>query len=192
MKILLVTVFAFLVFAQCPSQNADKELALKEKELELKEKELELKEKEKEKEDKKDEEKETKKKEEVKAKPEPKKSEAPKPKKSSGTKGCGITNRVQFKKGTSAQTFKCDLDTNSGNTKHRYTLQAEAGQDLTISFKSTDSNFDVTAPDGGGRVNGVKSAREQIPLNKDGKWIISVNLDSGSSFGDYTINFEIK
>ena len=47
MKILAVTFFAFLVFAQCPNQNS-KELELKEKELELKEKELELKSKEKE------------------------------------------------------------------------------------------------------------------------------------------------
>ncbi len=191
MKILLLAVFAFLVFAQCPNQTSDKELAIKEKELELKEKELELKEKEKE-EKEKEEKKEEKEKEEKPAPAPVKKAEPAKKKAPVGSKGCAITNNVRFKKGTSAQTFKCDLDTNTGNTKHRYKLRAEAGQDLTITFKSTDANYDVTAPDGAGRVNGVTSNREQIMLNKDGTWIIAVNLAPGSTFGDYTINFEIK
>ena len=45
MKILLVTIFALLVFGQCPSPNtsSEKELELKEKELALKEKEMEMK-----------------------------------------------------------------------------------------------------------------------------------------------------
>jgi hypothetical protein len=185
MKLLLITVLAFFVFAQCPSQDSSKELELKEKELALKEKELELAAKEKsgEKDDKKETAKE--------AAPE-KKAEPAAKKEPAGSSGCALTNRVRFKSGTSAQTFKCELATNNGNTKHRYTLDAEAGQDLTITFKSTDANYDVTAPDGAGRFNGLTSPREQIPLNKDGKWIVSVNLDPSASFGDYTINFEIR
>jgi hypothetical protein len=192
MKLLLITVLAFLVFAQSACQDSSKELELRQKELALKEKELDMKAKEKDNEDKKD--KDDKKevaKEKPTATPE-KKAEPTEKKEPAGSSGCGLTNLVRFKKGTSAQTFKCDLATNNGNTKHRYTLQAEAGQDLTITFKSTDASYDVTAPDGAGRFNGLTSPREQIPLNKDGKWIISVNLDPSVTFGDYTINFEIR
>lgn len=166
-----------LVFSQCPSQGSNKELELKEKELALKEKELELKNKQNQ--------------EKPAATPE-KQADPAKSSGTSGSKGCELTNRVRFAKGTSAQTFKCNLDTNTGNTKHRYTLAAEAGQDLTITFKSNDASYDVTAPDGGGRLNGITSNREQIALNKDGTWTIAVNLAPGSSFGDYTINFEIR
>lgn len=188
MKILLLTFFAMLVFAQCPNQSSEKELELKEKELALKEKELELKNKD----DESDKKEEKKKDEKPAATPEKKADPAKASSSSSDSKGCALTNRVRFAKGTSAQTFKCELDTNTGNTKHRYTLDAEAGQDLTITFKTTDANYDVTAPDGAGRLNGIYSTREQIQLNKDGRWVISVNLDPGSSFGDYTINFEIR
>ena len=188
MKILLVFFMSMLMFAQCGQQNTSKELELKEKELALKEKELELKEKEKTAEKEKAE-------PEKKAEPkteEKKKVEPPKKKKPVGSKGCNLRNQVVFKKGTSAQTFKCELDTNSGNTKHRYLLKAEAGQDLTISFTSNGASYDVTAPKGGGRVNGVTTARELVKLNEDGTWTISVNIDGSASFGSYTINFEIK
>lgn len=185
MKSLLITVLAFLVFAQTACQDSSKELELKQKELALKEKELDMKAKEKELDDKKQ-------KANDKPTATPEKEAEPTEKKTAGINGCNLTNPVRFKAGASAQTFKCELATNNGNTKHRYTLQAEAGQDLTITFKSTDANYDVTAPDGVGRVNGIVSPREQIQLNKDGKWIISVNLDPGATFGDYTINFEIR
>lgn len=144
--------------------------------------------KEKENEEKKDD-----KKEEKPAESAPDKSEPAKKKEPEGSKGCAVTTRVKFKRGTSAQTFKCELDTNTGNDKHRYTLYAEAGQDLVITFKSTDASYDVTAPDGGGRYNNIYSPRLPIKLDKDGKWTVAVNLDkSSSSYGSYTINFEIK
>lgn len=192
MKISILIFVAVFVFAQCPNPNSSKDLELKEKELALKEKELELKAKEKESEDDKKKEAAKEVKKEKPAEPAPKKKEPSKKKKPTGTKGCGLRNQVVFKKGTSAQTFKCDLATNSGNTKHRYLLKAEAGQDLTISFTPTGASYDVTAPKGGGRVNGVTSAREVVKLNEDGTWTISVNLDGSASFGSYTINFEIK
>lgn len=185
MKSLLITVLAFLVFAQTACQDSSKELELKQKELALKEKELDMKAKEKELEDKKQ-------KANDKPTATPEKEAEPAEKKTAGSNGCNLTNPVRFKTGASMQTFKCELATNNGNTKHRYTLQAEAGQDLTITFKSTDASYDVTAPDGAGRFNGLTSPREQIALNKDGKWTISVNLAPGATFGDYTINFEIR
>ena len=191
MKVLLLAVFAFLVFAQCPSQNSDKELELKEKELALKEKELELKSKEKDSDVVID---AAPKKAATKAEPAAeKKSDPPKSSSSSssGSKGCSLTNRVQFAKGTSAQTFKCSLDTNTGNTKHRYLLAAEAGQDLTITFNSTAASYEVVAPKGAGRF-GPFYGRESIPLTEDGTWIINVNITSGSSYSDYTVNYEIK
>lgn len=185
MKLLLITVLAFLVFAQIACQDSSKELELKQKELALKEKELDMKAKEKELDDKKQ-------KANDKPAATPEKEAEPTEKKTAGSSGCNLTNPVRFKSGTSMQTFKCELATNNGNTKHRYTLQAEAGQDLTITFKSTDASYDVTAPDGAGRFNGLTSPREQVALNKDGKWTISVNLDPSATFGDYTINFEIR
>jgi hypothetical protein len=186
MKLLLITVCAFLVFAQTSCQDSGKALELKEKELALKEKELEMKTKEKDKDDKKEVAKEK-----PTATPE-KKAEPTEKKESAGSKGCGLTNEVRFKAGTSAQTFKCELATNTGNTKHRYTLQAEAGQDLTVNFKSTDAVYDITAPDGAGRFNDLIDPTMHIPLDKNGKWIISVKLPPGQTFGDYTINFEIR
>ena len=194
MKVIVILFFSMLLFAQCPNQNSTKELELKEKELALKEKELELKVKETIAEKDADEKKE-KAESEKKAEPETekkKKAEPPKKKKPTGSKGCGLTNRIQFKKGTSASTFKCELDTNTGNTKHRYLLKAEAGQDLTISFNSTAATYSVIAPKGQGRINNMSSPRETVNLNEDGTWIINVNINRNTSFAPYTINFEIK
>lgn len=140
----------------------------------------------------KDKDKEAEKKKEEKPAATPEKSPDPPKSGASGSKGCSLTNNVRFAKGASAQTFKCELDTNTGNTKHRYVLDAQAGQDLTITFKSTDACYVVTEPNSGGRTTCFNSYREQIPLTKDGKWIVGVELVPGATFGDYTINFEIR
>ena len=191
MKIFAVVFFVALMFGACPNQNNSKELELKEKELELKAKELELKKKAEEKEEA---DKEVAKAEEAeKTAPASKPAATPKPKpKARGSKGCELRNQVVFNKGSSAKTFKCSLDTGTGNTRHRYLLKAEAGQDLTISFNSTGASYNVIAPKGGGRANGVTSAREVISLNEDGTWTVVVNINGGTSFSDYTVNFEIK
>jgi hypothetical protein len=183
MKLLLITILAFLVFAQTACQDSSKELELKQKELALKEKELDMKAKEKELNDKKQ-------KANDKPTATPEKEAEPTEKKTAGSNGCALTNPVRFKAGTSTQTFKCDLATNNGNTKHRYTLQAEAGQDLIITFKSTDASYDFTDPDGTRILDIITS--ETYQFHKNGQAVVSVNLAPGATFGDYTINFEIR
>lgn len=162
-----------------------KELELKEKELALKEKELELKQK------------SSKETEPVKAE-NTNKAETVKANDAAITKGCQPTNVVNFKKGTSGQTFKCQMSVKNG--QHKYTLDAKAGQIFNIQFETTETGSD---PDAFYKIvnpNGVlelenEEGNTEKQLDKTGKWTVTVDLNLSSTatnpWAEYTITFTI-
>ncbi|MBX7170895.1 MAG: hypothetical protein K1X72_08055 [Pyrinomonadaceae bacterium] len=166
-----------------------KELELKEKELALKEKELELKQKSS-KESNPVKAENTNKTETVKA------TETVKTNDSAITKGCQPTNAVNFKKGTSGQTFKCQMSGKNG--QHKYTLDAKAGQIFNIQFESNGAGtapyavYKIVNPDGVLETENEEGNTEK-QLDKTGKWTVTVDLSSSATnpSAEYTITFTI-
>ncbi len=160
-----------------------KELDLKEKELALKEKELELKQK-------------------SSKEPDPvtvantKKTETVKATDSPSTNGCQPTTAVNFKKGTSGQTFKCQMSGKSG--QHKYTLNANAGQMFYIQFEANGAGsapyavYNVVDPDGVSQIVDSEG-NSQGALDKTGKYTVTVDLSSSAKnpSAEYTITFKI-
>mgnify|MGYP000694633115 CR=1 FL=1 len=160
-----------------------KELDLKEKELALKEKELELKRK------------SSKEKDPVTA-ANTNKTETAKATDSPSIKGCQPTNVVNFKEGTSGQTFKCQMSGKNG--QHKYTLYAKAGQMFNIQFEANGAGtapyavYKVVNPDGVLETEN-QEASIQKQLDKTGKWTVTVDLSSSAAnpSAEYTITFTI-
>ena len=160
-----------------------KELELKEKELALKEKELELKQK------------SSKETEPIKAE-NTNKVETVKANDSAITKGCQPTNVVNFKEGTSGQTFKCQMSGKNG--QHKYTLYAKAGQMFNIQFEANGAGtapyavYKVVNPEGVLETEN-QEASIQKQLDKTGKWTVTVDLSSSATnpSAEYTITFTI-
>ena len=160
-----------------------KELELKEKELALKEKELELKRRSSNESDP--------------GKAEnTNKTETAKATDSAITKGCQRTTAVNFKKGTSGQTFKCQM--NGKNGQHKYTLYAKAGQMFNIQFETTGAGtapyavYKIVNPDGVLKRED-EEGNSQVQLDKTGKWTVTVDLSSSATnpSAEYTITFTI-
>jgi len=160
-----------------------KEIELKEKELALKEKELELKQR------------SSKEAEPVKAE-NTNKAETVKANDAPITKGCQPTNVVNFKKGTSGQTFKCQMSGKNG--QHKYSLDAKAGQMFNIQFEANGAGtapyavYKIADPDGVSfRQN--EEGNLQLLLDKTGKWTVTVDLSSSATnpSAEYTITFKI-
>ena len=160
-----------------------KELELKEKELALKEKELELKRRSSNESD------------PAKA-GNTNKAETVKENDSAITKGCQPTTAVNFKKGTSGQTFKCQMSGKNGQQK--YTLNANEGQMFYIQFEANGAGsaphavYTVADPDGVLRIEDAEG-NSQGPLEKTGKYTVTVDLTSSASnpSAEYTITFTI-
>ena len=160
-----------------------KELELKEKELALKEKELELKRRSSNESD------------PAKA-GNTNKAETVKENDSAITKGCQPTTAVNFKKGTSGQTFKCQM--NGKNGQHKYTLYAKAGQMFNIQFETTGAGtapyavYKIVNPDGVLKRED-EEGNSQVQLDKTGKWTATVDLSSSATnpSAEYTITFTI-
>lgn len=191
----VLMLLSLLALAGCNTgtDNA-KELELKEKELELKEKELKLKEKESKKDDSdkaEESEDDSDKAAEKKKTKLAKKKETAKKKDSTGSKGCALTNTVKFEKGKFGKNFKCKLDNNTGINQNQYFLYAKNGQELTVSFKGTGANYYIAGPNGIMKADNL-SSNKTISLDADGRWIITVQINSGEAFGDYDINFNVK
>lgn len=125
-----------------------------------------------------------------------KKTEPVKTKDFAGTKGCAPVTAVNFKKGTSSATFKCEMDAKS--YRNKYTLYAKAGQLFDIQFETEGAGpapqavYTITNP------NGVVKTRDEggnsgLQLDKTGKWTVTVNLNSTATrpYAKYTITFTI-
>jgi hypothetical protein len=160
-----------------------KELDLKEKELALKEKELELKQK------------SSKERDPVTA-ANTKKTETVKATDSPSTNGCPPTTAVNFKKGASGQTFKCQMSGKSG--QHKYFLTANEGQMFYIQFEATGAGsapyavYTVVDPDGALQIVDSEG-NSQGALDKTGKYTVIVDLSSSAKnpSAEYTITFSI-
>ncbi len=181
----LLILASFLALAGCNTSGTDKskELELKERELALKEKELELNRKSS-KDDDSDKTEKTKKTEAVKATNSP------------GSKGCQPTNTVIFKKGMFGQTFKCTM--NAKNSRHKYTLNAKAGQMFDIQFETIKQGlgngavYTIEDPNGLVKSENVEG-NSGLQFDKTGNWTVTVDLDSSATKPviEYTITFTI-
>ena len=159
MKFLLLTFFAMLVFAQCPSQSSDKELELKEREIALKEKEMEMKNKDNDDESEEDEKSEdaTEKKEssdDSEEKETPKKST-----KSEEKSNSSGTTAIKFDRGKSSKTVSVSLS--KGQSK-RYSLDVGKGQVINVEALTDGSTINL--------VNG----KQGVDKWEDGEYGLSV------------------
>ena len=184
-KLTILILLSLLALAGCGGSGTDKakELELKEKELALKEKELDLKQK-------------SSKNGDSEKAGNTNKTETVKGTDPASTKGCQPTNAVNFKKGTSGQTFKCQMSGKNG--QHKYTLYAKAGQIFNIQFETNGAGsaphavYKIVNPDGVlEREN--EEGNSEVQLDKTGKWTVTVDLSSSATnpSAEYTITFTI-